>query len=88
MRELRRKLENFLDWIFSNRSLPHLVALLQNGEQTSQMLTKSNDKNDQLEYHSTQTTRQIKHLTNDYVNLISRSHRGNSLCVQEILIGS
>ena len=63
---------NFLDWIFSNRPLPHLVTLLQNGERASHVLTQLNNENEELKFRNRETNRQIKHLSTDYCNLISQ----------------
>jgi hypothetical protein len=62
-----------LDWIFSSRPLPSLLELLQNGERASHFLTQLNNEHEELKYRSKETNRQIKHLSTDYCNLISKS---------------
>ncbi len=63
---------NFFDWIFSNRPLPRLVELLQNGERASHILTQLNNENEEFKHRNRETNRQIKHLSTDYCNLISK----------------
>jgi len=63
---------NFFDWIFSNRPLPNLVELLQNSERLSQILTQINNENEELKYRAKETNRQMKHISTDYCNLISK----------------
>lgn len=70
---------NFFDWIFSNRPLPHLVTLFQNGERASHVLTQLNNENEELKFRNRETNRQIKHLSTDYCNLISKLHSIHSL---------
>jgi len=62
----------FNDWIFSNRPLPRLLELLQNGERASHILTQLNNENEELKHRNRETNRQIKHLSTDYCNLISK----------------
>lgn len=69
---LRLKLSNFFDWIFSNRPLPNLVELLQNGERASRFLSQLNTENEQLKYRTRETNKQLKYLSTDYCNLISK----------------
>lgn len=73
--QLRKKVSNFFDWIFSNRPLPRLVELLQDGERASHVLTQLNNENEELKHRSKETNRQMKHLSTDYCNLISKTHR-------------
>ncbi|CAF0774210.1 unnamed protein product [Adineta ricciae] len=69
--QLRKKASNFFDWIFSNRPLPRLVELLQNGERASHVLTQLNTENEELKDRNRETNKQIKNLSTDYCNLIS-----------------
>ncbi|CAF4423551.1 unnamed protein product, partial [Adineta steineri] len=69
--QLRIKVSNFLDWIFSNRSSPNLVELLQNGERASHVLIQLNNENEELKYRNRETSRQLKNLSTDYYNLIN-----------------
>ncbi|CAF0800409.1 unnamed protein product [Rotaria sp. Silwood1] len=69
--QIRKKVSNFFDWIFSNRPLPRLVELLQNGERASHILTQINNENEELKHRNRETNKQIKHLSTDYCNLIS-----------------
>ena len=66
------KASNFFDWIFSNRPLPNLVQLLQNGERASHILTQLNNENEQLKYRTKEANRQMKLISTDYCNLISK----------------
>lgn len=58
--------------MFTNRSLPSLVSLLENGERATRMLGNLNDKTEELEYRSRETNQHMKHLSKDYLNLISK----------------
>jgi cell division protein FtsB len=49
-----------------------LVGLLQNGERASHVLTQLNNENEELKHRNRETNRQIKHLSTDYCNLISK----------------
>ncbi|CAF1197448.1 unnamed protein product [Adineta steineri] len=69
--QLRIKVSNFLDWIFSNRSSPNLVELLQNGARASHVLVQLNNENEELKYRNRETSRQLKNLSTDYYNLIN-----------------
>ncbi|CAF1025663.1 unnamed protein product [Rotaria sordida] len=69
--QLRKKVLNFFDWIFSNRPLPRLVELLQNGERASHILTQINNENEELKHRNRETNKQIKNLSIDYCNLIT-----------------
>ncbi|CAF4071991.1 unnamed protein product, partial [Rotaria magnacalcarata] len=69
--QLRKKVLNFFDWIFSNRPLPRLVELLQNGERASHVLTQINNEHEELKNRNRETNKQIKSLSTDYCNLIS-----------------
>ncbi|CAF1106911.1 unnamed protein product [Adineta steineri] len=69
--QLRKKVSNFFDWIFSNRPLPRLVELLQNGERASHVLTQLNNENEDLKHRNKETNKQIKNLSTDYCSLIS-----------------
>ncbi|CAF1106340.1 unnamed protein product [Rotaria sp. Silwood1] len=69
--QLHTKVSNFLDWIFSNRPLPSLLELLENGERASHLLSQINNENEELKYRNRETNRQIKHISTDYCNLIS-----------------
>ncbi|CAF2360770.1 unnamed protein product [Rotaria sp. Silwood2] len=69
--QIRKKVSNFFDWIFSNRPLPRLLELLQNGERASHILTQINNENEELKHRNRETNKQIKHLSTDYCNLIS-----------------
>ncbi|CAF2632740.1 unnamed protein product [Rotaria sp. Silwood2] len=69
--QLRTKVSNFFDWIFSSRPLPSLVELLQNGERASHFLSQINNENEELKYRNRETSRHIKHISTDYCNLIS-----------------
>jgi hypothetical protein len=51
------------------------VELIQNGERSSRVLTRINNENDELKHRTRETNRQIKHLSTDYCNLISKSYR-------------
>jgi chaperonin cofactor prefoldin len=50
------------------------VELLQNGERASHALTQLNNENEELKYRNRETNRQIKHISTDYCNLISKLH--------------
>jgi cell division protein FtsB len=50
------------------------VELLQNGERASRALTQLNNENEELKYRNRETNRQIKHISTDYCNLISKLH--------------
>ncbi|UJR25899.1 hypothetical protein I4U23_007247 [Adineta vaga] len=69
--QLRKKVSNFFDWIFSNRPLPRLLELLQNGERASHVLTQLNTENEDLKHRNRETNNQIKSLSTDYCNLIT-----------------
>ncbi|CAF0870195.1 unnamed protein product [Rotaria sordida] len=69
--QLRTKVSNFFDWIFSSRPLPSLVELLQNGERASHLLSQINNENEELKYRNRETNRHIRHISTDYCNLIS-----------------
>ncbi|CAF4272221.1 unnamed protein product, partial [Adineta steineri] len=58
-------------WVFSNRSSPDLVELLQNGERASHVLVQLNNENEELKYRNRETSRQLKNLSTDYYNLIN-----------------
>jgi cell division protein FtsB len=51
------------------------VELLQNGERASHVLTQLNNENEELKHRNKETNKQIKHLSTDYCNLISKSNR-------------
>ncbi|CAF1141782.1 unnamed protein product, partial [Adineta ricciae] len=69
--ELRKKVWDFLEWVFVGRSLPSLVELLQNGERASHVLVQLNRENEELKHRTRESNRQLKHLTTDYYNLIN-----------------
>ena len=48
------------------------MDLLQNGERASHVLTQLNNENEELKHRNRETNRQIKHLSTDYCNLISK----------------
>ncbi|CAF2004352.1 unnamed protein product [Rotaria magnacalcarata] len=68
--QLRTKLLNFCDWIFSSRPVPNLLELLQNGERASHLLTQIHNENEELKYRNRETNRQMKIVSTDYCNLI------------------
>ena len=47
------------------------------------MLTQFNEKNEELEDQSKETNQQIKHLSNDYFNLISKALTSNEMLIAE-----
>jgi cell division protein FtsB len=50
------------------------VELLQNGERASHVLTQLNNENEELKYRNRETNKQIKYLSTDYCNLISKNN--------------
>jgi len=50
------------------------VELLQNGERASHVLTQLNNENEELKHRNRETNKQIKNLSTDYCNLISKFH--------------
>lgn len=53
------------------------MELLQNGERASHVLTQLNNENEELKHRNKETNRQMKHLSTDYCNLISKRNRMN-----------
>ena len=72
--QLRSRLIQCLDGFTSTQSSPKLVDLVQQGERTADELEHVNNENEALKYRIRETNRQIKHLSNDYCNLISESN--------------
>ncbi len=77
---MRTKVLNSLDWLFSNRSLPSLVELLQNGERASHVLTQLNNENEELKYRIREASRHVKNLSADYYSLISELYSNKYAC--------
>ncbi len=50
------------------------MELLQNGERASHVLTQLNNENEELKYRNRETNKQIKYLSTDYCNLISKNN--------------
>ncbi len=48
------------------------MELLQNGERASHVLTQLNNENEELKHRNRETNKQIKNLSTDYCNLISK----------------
>lgn len=73
--EVRKKVSTFLDTTLTRRSAqPDLAEVLQNGERASHVLIQLSNENEELKFRNRETNQQLKHLSSDYFNLISK-HR-------------
>ena len=71
--QLREKASNFFDWDFSRIDHYHVLSnYYRMVKRASHVLTQLNNENEELKHRNRETNKQIKHLSTDYCNLISK----------------